>query len=151
MKVILLQDIKKLGKKKEVKIVKDGYARNFLLPNKKAILATQQELNKLDQLKKQEEQEAEQELLNYQNIASQLDGYEIEIKSKVSDEKKLYGAINAEKISEKLNQLGFSVNKEQIKLKEPIKETGEYDITIELPHNLECGIKLIITPQEEKE
>ncbi len=150
MKVVLLQDIKKLGKKNEVKIVKNGFARNFLIPQGKAILATQTELDKLDQLKQKQKEEAEQELVRYQNLASELDGYELEIKTKVSDDGKLYGSINPSQISEKLNQNGFNVSTDQVKLKNPIKETGEYETVIELPHNLECAIKIIIAGKENK-
>lgn len=150
MKVVLLQNIKKLGKKNEVKIVKNGFARNFLIPQKKAILATQAELDKLDQLKQKQKEEAEQELIRYQNLASELDGYELEMKTKVSDDGKLYGSINNSQISEKLNQNGFKISADQIKLKNPIKEIGEYETIIELPHNLECAIKVIITEKENK-
>ncbi len=149
MKVILLENINKLGKKNQVKMVKSGYAKNFLFPNKKAVLATQAELDKLDRFKEQQEEEAEQELIRYQTIASELDGYELEIKVKASEDNKLYGAINPNKISEELNQLGFIVSADQIKLKETIKELGEYELSVELPHNLECNIKLIVSQEEE--
>ncbi|MFH1461112.1 MAG: 50S ribosomal protein L9 [Patescibacteria group bacterium] len=149
MKIILLEDVEKLGKKGEVKETADGYARNFLIPNKKAILASKDELAKLEEQKEIETQKAEQELAQFQEIASRLDGLEIEIKAKISEEEKLFGAVSPNQISEKLKEQGFEISKEQIKLEKPIKEIGEYEINVELPHNLEAQIKVIVTGEKE--
>ena len=157
MKVILLKDVEKLGKKGEIKNVADGYARNFLIPNKLAVLATKSELAKLEEQKKIETEKAEEELKFYQEIASQIDGLEIEIPVKVSEEGKLFGAVTASQINEKLKenlsrsrvlQEGFEIKKEQIKLEEPIKEIGEYEAIVEFPHNLETKIKVIIVEEK---
>jgi len=144
MKIILLKDVEKLGKKGEVKSVADGYARNFLIPNKLAALATKSELAKLEEQKKIEAEKAEEELKFYQEIANQIDGLELEILVKVSEEGKLFGAVTASQIAEKLKEKNFEIKKEQIKLEEPIKEIGEHEATIEFPHNLETKIKVII-------
>lgn len=148
MKVILLKDVEKLGKKGEVKSVADGYARNFLIPNKLAALATKSELAKLEEQKKIETEKAEEELKFYQEIANQIDGLELEIPVKVSEEGKLFGAITASQITEKLKEKNFEIKKEQIKLEEPIKEIGEYEAIIEFPHNLETKIKVIIVEEK---
>ncbi len=91
MRVILLKDVEKLGKKGNVREVANGYARNFLIPNKLVVLATERELKKLAEEKKIEAQKAEEELLHFQEIASQVDGLEIEIPAKVSEDSKLFG------------------------------------------------------------
>lgn len=148
MKVILLKDVEKLGKKGEVKKVADGYARNFLIPQKMAVLATQSEIAKLEKEKEIEAQKAEQELTLYQEIASQIDGLEIEIPAKVGEDGKLFGSITPAKISETLKLRGFEIKKEQIKIAEPFKEIGEYEATVEFPHNLEVKIKLIVVEEK---
>lgn len=148
MKIILLKDVEKLGKKGEVKNVADGYARNFLIPNKLAALATKSELAKLEEQKKIETEKAEEELKFYQEIANQIDGLEMEIPVKVSEEGKLFGAVTASQIAEKLKEKNFEIKKEQIKLESPIKEIGEYEAIVEFPHNLETKIKVIIVEEK---
>jgi len=148
MKVILLQDVEKLGKKGEVKEVANGYARNFLIPNKLVVLATEPELKKLEEQKEIETQKAEEELLYFQGIASQVDGLEIEIAVKVGEEGKLFGAVTASQIAEKLKEKGFGIEKEQVKLEAPIKELGEYEAVVEFPHNLETKIKIIVIEEK---
>lgn len=149
MKVILLKDVEKLGQKGEIKKVADGYGRNFLIPKKLAILASQSEIAKLEEKQKIEAAQAEEELKNYQELASQIDGLELEISAKVAEEGKLFGKITSQKISQALESKGFQINKEQIKLSAPIKELGEYEAVIEFPHNLETKIKVIIIEETE--
>jgi len=149
MKVILLQDVEKLGKKNELKEVADGYARNFLFPNKLAVLAVKSEILKMEEQKKINTQKSEEELTHFQKLASQLDGVELEIKDKTDGDGNLFGAINTAKIAEKLKEQGFEVKKTQIKIAEPIKEVGEREVLIELPHNLEAKIKVIVAAEKE--
>lgn len=148
MKIILLQDIDKLGKKGEIKKVSDGYARNFLIPKKMAVLASKSEILKLEEQKKIETRRAEEELIHFQEIASQLDGLELEIAVKTGKDGKLFGAVSASQISGKLKEQGFEVEDKYIKLAEPIKEIGEYEVLIELPHNLEVKIKIIVVEEK---
>lgn len=147
MKVILLKDVEKLGKKGEVKNVADGYARNYLIPNKMAVLATKSELVKAEEQKKIEAEKAEKELKIYQEIANQVDGLELEISAKVDEDGKLFGAVTPSQITEKLKEKNFEIKKEQVKLESPIKEIGEYEATVEFPHNLEVKIKVIIVEE----
>jgi len=151
MRVILLQDINKLGKKYEVKEVADGYARNFLIPKGLAKLATEEALKWLETQKEIEVKKAEEELKKVQELATAIDGQEIVIPVKISEEGQLFESINSQKISDKLKELGFDVKKNQIELKEPIKEIGEYPVKIKFEHNLEGEIKVIITEEKENE
>lgn len=148
MKVILLQDVEDLGKKYEVKEVKDGYARNFLLPKKMAKPATKQALKWLEDQKEIIEKEAEEDLKKAQELASKLDGLEISMDVKVGEEGQLFESINFQKITDKLKEMGFEVKKSQIKLQEPIKELGEFPVKINLDHNLEAEIKVIISAEK---
>ncbi|HDJ30434.1 50S ribosomal protein L9 [bacterium] len=149
MKVILLKDIEKLGEKYEVKEVKDGYARNFLIPRGLAKPATKRNLEWLEKQKEKEEKKAEEELKKVQEEAAAIDGQEIVFPVKVGESGQLYESITAQKISEKLKELGFNISKNQIDIKEPIKEIGEFPIKVTFKHNLEAEIKLIITPEQE--
>jgi len=149
MKVILLQDVDGLGKKYELKEVKSGYARNFLLPGKMARAATKQALKWLSDQKEVIEKEVEEELKNEQELASKLDGIELNILVKVGDEGQLFESINNQKIVEALKVAGFEIKKTQIKLEDPIKEVGEFPVSITLKHNLEAEIKVIISAEKD--
>jgi large subunit ribosomal protein L9 len=144
MKVILLKDIAGLGKKGDIKNAADGHARNFLIPKKLVIPATDKAIKELEQEKALEAQKAEQELQHVEEVVSQIDGLEIEIPTKVDETGKLYGSINDQKISNMFKDRGFEIKKNQIKIPQPIKEVGEYPITIAFDHGLEAETKLII-------
>jgi large subunit ribosomal protein L9 len=148
MKVILLQDVEGLGKKYEIKEVKNGHARNPLLPQKMAKAATKEALKWLKDQKEFIEKEAEEDLKKAQVLASELDGLEVGILVKIGDEGQLFESINSQKITEKLKEMGFEVKKSQILLENPIKELGEFSVKINLDHNLEADIKVIITGPE---
>lgn len=148
MKVILLEDAENIGKKHEVKEVKSGYARNFLIPRKIAKPATKQAIKWLEEQKEILAKQAEDDLKRAQEMASRLDGVEVTISLKVGDAGQLFEAVNAVKIAEKLNEMGFDITKPQVKLAEPIKEIGEFPVKIDLDHNLETEINLIITEEK---
>ena len=150
MKVILLQDIENLGKKYEVKNVKAGHARNFLIPKGLAKPATVEALKRLETEKEIAEKKAEEELKGVQTSASNLEGQEVIIKVKVGEENQLFESVTSQKISEKLKELGFKVKKNKILLEEPIKELGEFPVKIKFEHNLETEIKVIVVEEGEK-
>jgi large subunit ribosomal protein L9 len=147
MKIILLQDIDTLGKKYEIKEVKDGYARNFLIPQKMAKSVTKQTLKWLEEQRSVIEKEAEDDLKQVQELASKLDDLEVSISVKVGDEGQLFESVNTQKISEKLKEMGFEVKKSHIKLENPLKEAGEFPIKVSLPHNLESEIRVVIVAE----
>lgn len=149
MKVILLQDIEKVGKKFEIKDVADGFAKNHLFPKKLAQIATE---NAVAWAKTQQEIAAkttEKELAETQAKASSMDGQEIAMEVKIGEKDQLFESITVAKIAEKLKENKFEIDKKQIKLDEPIKELGEYKIKINFPHNLEAEIKLIVSAAPE--
>ena len=150
MRVILLQDVEKLGKKYEIKEVKDGYARNFLIPKGLAKLATKEALLWLETQKEAGAQKAEEELKKVQEVASAIDGQEVIIPVKIGEEGQLFESITSQKIFEKLKELGFEIKRTQFDLEEPIKELGEFPIKIKFEHNLEAEIKVIVTKEEEE-
>ncbi len=150
MRVILLQDVENLGKKYEIKEVKNGYARNFLIPKGLAKPATQQAMKWLETQKEVEGKKAEEQLKKFQDVASAIDDQEIIIPVKVGPDGQLFESITLQKILDKLKELGFEVKKTQIDLPEPIKELGEFPVKIKFEHNLEAEIKVIVTEEKEE-
>lgn len=145
MKVIFLKDVKGTAKKGEIKEVSDGYARNFLMKQGLAIMATDAELKKIDGQAKKKAKQMESDLAEQQKKAARLDGGEMEIYAKVSAGGTLYAAINDEKLVQFIKkELGVKVEAKQIKLKNPIKELGDYDVKIIFSHGLEADIKVTV-------
>ncbi|MBU3918827.1 50S ribosomal protein L9 [Patescibacteria group bacterium] len=151
MKVILLKDIENIGRKNQVKNVKDGYVRNFLIPKGLAKIADKKSLLGLENMKEQQAIGAEEELKKAQSLASKLDGQEIEFIVKIGKKDQLFEAVSRAKIAEKLKELDFDIKKEQIALDKPIKQLGEFPIKIELEHHLEASITLIIESEPDTE
>lgn len=148
MKVVLLKDVEKLGKKYEVKEVKPGYARNFLLPQGLAKQATKSVLKWLEMQKDIEAKKEEDELKQVQQLASGIEGQEVAIPVKIGENGEMFESITLQKISEKLKELGFNIKKNQIILASPIKELGEFPIKIKFNHNLEAEIKIIVVEEK---
>ena len=148
MRVILLQDRDKLGKKYDVKEVSDGYARNFLIPKGLAKPATEEALKWLETQKEAEAKKAEEELKKVQEKATAIDGQEVIIPVKIGEDGQLFESITAQRIAEKLKELGFEIKKPQIDLLEPIKELGEYPVKIKFEHNLEAEVRVIVIEEK---
>ncbi len=148
MRVIFLQDIENLGKRFEVKDVKNGYARNFLIPNGFAKPVTKESLKWVELQKEIEQKKAEEELKKIQELASQIDGREVLIPVKLGEKGQLFEKITPQKISEKLKEIGFEIKKNQIELAELLGELGEFPIKIKFEHNLEAEIRVIITEEK---
>jgi len=144
MKIILLQDIENVGKKGDIKNVADGYARNFLFPRNLAKVATEEAIVELEKEKELEAQKAEEELKKTQELVSKIDGLEFEVIEKIDESGKLYGSINEVRIAKVLKEKGFDIKKKQIKIPQPIKELGEFPVTLLFDHGLEAEIKLIV-------
>ena len=150
MKVILLQDIDKVGKKYEVKEVKAGFARNYLIAKGLAKPATKEALKWVEVQKEIEAKKAEEELKKTLEFASSLDGQEVIIPTKVGEKGQLFETITTQKISEKLKELGFKIKKSQVELEKPIQTLGEFPVKIQLEHGLEAEIKVIVTEEKSK-
>jgi len=148
MKIILIKDIEKLGKKYEVKEISSGYARNYLIPKKLAIQATDKLLKWADIKAKEQEKKADEKLEKISNSVSNIDGLEVEISVKTGDEEQLFEKINQQKISEALKELGYDIKKTQIELEEPLQEIGEFPVKLKFQDGLEAEIKIIITPKK---
>ena len=144
MKVVLLKDIPSLGKTDQIKEVSDGYARNYLFTHNLAVPASGDVVHQVKAQQTKKKKNEENDLKQQQQIAEKLDGYELEIKEKVSSTGSLYAGVNPAKISVELKKKGFVVSPKQIEM-QPIKEVGEYEIKVKLKHGLESDIRLIIS------
>ena len=148
MRVIILEDIKDLGKKYDVKDVSDGYARNSLIPSGKVKIADEKSLEWLKMQKEILLRQAEENLEEIQKTASAMDGLELLISTKIGDEGQLFEKITVQKISEKLKEMGYAINKTQIELEKPIEEIGEFSVKVKFPHNLESEVMIVITEEK---
>lgn len=148
MKVVLLKNVDKIGKALDVKEIKDGYARNFLIPKKLARVADEATMKWLKTQLEMKQQQASEDLEKATQTASALDGLEIEMTVKVGDKGQFFEKLSPTKIAARLKEMGYEVKKNQIELKDEITEVGEYDAKIKLEHNLEANIKLIVTEDE---
>lgn len=148
MKVVLLKDVEKLGREGEIKEVAEGYARNFLIPQNIAKFATDQAILEIEAAKEKKAKSDRLELEETQKVAEQLDGRELFIKVKEKDGT-LFGSVNEKTIAKTLADEGLKIQASNIKLAEPIKEVGDYDVNVSLDHGLEANIKIILVPEEE--
>lgn len=140
-------DVPKLGRKSEVKNVSPGYAKNFLFPKGLAMVLTSAVAADLEMQDEAKKKQAEKELVETEALAQKLDGLEVEIAVKVSNGGAVYAGVSAQKIAETLNKLGFKVAKNKIKIKSPIKKTGDYMVTVVLPHGLEAEVKITVVAE----
>jgi len=143
MKIILLEDVKNIGQKWDIKEVSDGYARNFLLPKKFAEIATDAGLQKIDKFKKKEAAKEKSELEKTQALADQLQGKAIVIKAK-NKGGKLFGSITAKDLVKELAKEKIIVPAKALTIETPIREVGEFEVGVKLDHGIESIISVII-------
>lgn len=143
MKVILLSDIKGVGKKDEIINAADGYARNYLLPKKLAVEANAENMTKLNNKKEAASFKKDVEKQNAEELAKKLKGIMLKLKVKAGENGKIFGGITSKEISENLKaQYGFEVDKKKIELKETIKALGEYNVSIKLFEGVVADLKI---------
>lgn len=145
MKVILLKDVRDLGKAWEIKDVSDGYARNFLFPKKLAQIATPDLIKKAEAQKALTIKKTEEDLEKTEKLASILDTALINIKAKANEEGKLFGSITQEMIIDALVNKNIGIEKKtDITIAQTIKDIGEHKVTVSLPHGLEAEITVLV-------
>ncbi len=150
MKVILIDALPKLGKIGDVVVVKNGYAKNFLIPNKKAICFTEENYKSFESKKHEFEQGSIARLEGASKIKALTEGKNIIIIENASDDGRLYGSVNSSLIASKINELIGEklVEKSAIFLNKPIKETGIYEAKLALHSELSISVKLVVSRTE---
>ena len=144
MKVILLEDVKALGKKGQTVNVSDGYARNMLLPKKLGIEATAKNLNEL-KLQKAHEDKVAAELAEAQAFAKEIEDKQVTVAIKVGEGGKVFGSVSAKEIAEAAKeQLGYDIDKKKMQLPNPIKVLGTTEVPIRLHTKVTAKLKVIV-------
>lgn len=146
MKVILLEDVKSLGKEGQVVNVNDGYARNFILPKKLGIEATGKNINDL-KLKKANDAKLAQEVLDAaKKLKEELEAGEIKLSIKTGESGKAFGSISAKEIAEAAkDQLGYDVDKKKVQLKDVIKTLGTHTVPVKLHPQVVAELKVSVS------
>ena len=132
MEIILLEDVTNLGYKDDVLKVKDGYGRNYLLPQKKAILATESAKKRLAEDLKQRAHKLERIKNEAQALADKLKDVTLTVGAKTSSTGKIFGSVTNIQITDALEKAGYNVDRKVIVLKEPVKEIGSFTATLKL-------------------
>ncbi|MBR3888560.1 MAG: 50S ribosomal protein L9 [Clostridia bacterium] len=145
MKVILTQDIKSVGKKGQIIDASDGYARNFLLPKKLAVVADATNLNELKMKQDANKYRRDMTMANAKELSEKMKGYELIFKIKAGDNGKTFGSVTSKDIAEQLNKKYFvEVDKKKICLDDAIKTLGVYNIEIKLFEGISGFIKVSV-------
>lgn len=147
MKVILLDDIPKVGRRGEVREVSDGYARNYLFPQKLALLANPGNLRNLEQIKKRQETQAALARAEAETWARAIEALTLSLTRQASEEGRLYGSVGAQDVVAFLAQHGFTIEKRRVGLQEPIKALGEYTVPIRLHPDVAAQFRVIVSQE----
>ena len=142
MKIILLQTYENLGKVGEIVNVKPGFARNYLIPNKIASLATAQNIKALEVFLKAQETKEAKNRVNLEALSKKLNSLTLKFEVQVGEDEKLFGSVTSQMISDELAEKGYTIDKKEIQLDDSIKELGNYKIEINLGYELETKIKV---------
>ena len=145
MEVILSQDVDNLGKSGQVLKVKDGFARNFLIPQKKAYLATPANLKRIEQEKAQKAVVQEKMKKEFEELAQKLAKVSCTITDEVNDLDKLYGSVSEVDIARVLEAEGYKIDRKLITLEKPIEELGIYEVPIQLHPEVTAKVRLWVT------
>jgi len=147
VKVILREAVRGLGDAGELVGVKVGYARNYLLPQGKALLATESKVNELEHHKRVVTEKAARELTNLKALRDRLESVSLEVTARVGEEGKLFGSITTAHIAELLAEKGYTVDRRKIHLSEPLREIGDHIVPIRLQGDLTAEVALKISAE----
>ena len=148
MKIILLEDVKALGKKGEIVNVNDGYARNFILPKKLGLEATGKNLNDLKLQKANEEKVAQQILDEAKELGKKIEAGKVELAIKIGEGGRAFGSVSSKEIAVAVkDQMGYDIDKKKIQLKDAIKVLGTHTVPVKLHPKVTAELKVIVTEE----
>lgn len=142
MKIILTKDAEKLGKEGDVIEVKEGFARNFLLPRGVAIKATKNSFKEIEEMKKRKDKQEEKVKTDALKIKTKIEALSVTITTEAKDTEELYGSITEQQILKALKEEGFALDKGKIAIPEPIKKLGVYNLKVKLHPAVEANLRL---------
>jgi large subunit ribosomal protein L9 len=147
MQLLLLEDVDNLGRSGDVVTAKRGFIRNFLLPRKKAVIASPHTLRKQAALKEEREKRAAVDKKESEALAAKLVGFSLRIEVKVDPEGNMYGSVTAHDLSEKMKEKGFPLEKSNFQLQQPIRAMGPQMIQVKLKEGVKAPFELQIHPE----
>jgi len=142
VRIILLEDVERLGKRGAVLNVSDGYGRNFLLPRKLAVVATEPNMKQIEQTGKRQKIVEAKESKDAMDLKADLEKVTIAIAMKSGEGDMLFGSVTGAHVAEELEKLGYKIDKRRIEVDEPIKRLGEYEIPVRLHKDVIATVKL---------
>lgn len=150
MKVVLKEDIEKLGNKGDIVNVADGYARNYLIPRGLALAVTRGNLRLIEEEKKRLQREREREIRTAEELAEKLNVLEIEVYKKAGENDVLYGSVTASELAELLSNKGFNIDKKSIILEEPIKRLGVHYFEVRVHNEIKARVRVVVKKEGEE-
>jgi large subunit ribosomal protein L9 len=147
MQVILRKEVEKLGKAGEAVTVRDGFARNFLVPRGLAYVATEGALRRIEQEMKQRSRVVAREKVDAEDFAKRLGDVSVTIPMKVGEEDRLYGSVTSQMVSDSLGNQGYAIDKRSIMLEEPIRTLGGHDVVVKLRHGVQGKVRVNVIAQ----
>jgi len=148
VQVVLQESMKNLGNSGEVVRVRPGYARNYLLPRKLAVMATERNIHHMEHAKREAVARAAKAKAAADEIAKKLNGFTIKIGRPVGDEDRMYGSVTAKDLGEALAAAGFAVDRRKIELAQPIKTLGTSEVTVRLAHEVSATFKVEVVKSD---
>ena len=143
MKIVLIEDVKSLGRKGEVVEVSEGYARNFIIPKKKGVEANNENLNTLKLQKANEEKIAKEKLEAARELAAKLNNASISLSIKSGKDGRAFGSVSSKEIEEAIKaQLGLEIDKKKLVIAEPIKTFGNHEVKVKLHKDVTAGLNV---------
>ena len=146
--LILREPVLRLGEAGDVVKVKPGFARNFLIPQGKAMVATAANVRELEHQKRVVSEKAAKEMKSLEAVRDRIESLSLEVVARVGEEGKLFGSVTVLQIAEQLAAQGVEIDRRRIDLREPIKEAGEHIVPIKLHRDLVANAKLKVSPEE---
>lgn len=147
MEVILRDHVDNLGRRGEIVKVADGYARNYLLPRKLALVATEGNKRQVERERAKLDAKEAEERRVVEGVAAKLANVEVVIARRVGDTEALYGSVTASDIAESLAAQGFSIDRRMLQLGDPIKRVGEVEVPLKLHRDVTVSIKVKVVPE----
>ena len=151
MEVILKEEVANLGHRGDVVKVAEGYGRNYLLPHKLAIEATQANKAVIEQMKASAVRKSAVEKADSEALSKQLDAVSLSFHRKAGEKDHLFGSVTSSDIADALEQKGFNIDRRKIQLNEPLKNIGEFDVPIRLHRDVVSKVKVSVQKEAEEE
>ncbi len=148
MKLILKQDVEKLGAAGEIVTVKDGYGRNFLVPQGLAVFATDGAIRAAKEEQRQKSRKVEATRAQAEELASQLEGTTLTVTAKAGDDGKIFGTVTNQNLADLLTEKGFDIDRRKINLDSDVKSLGEFTATVDLHHDIKATVKFWVVKED---